>query len=273
MKPLAPSCSTSAPFSGEETTPTHSAPAARAQLRGEDAQAAGGAPDEHAVAGLQLRAVHEHPVGGEVGQPVGRGLLPREVRGLGQQLLGLDLGELRERAPARLVAPDLLRGRGQRVEAVDLGVLVGGLVAVHDDLVAGLPARDAGPDLPHDARGVRAADVVVLVGVVAEDRDGLAERRPDVVEVHAGGHDADDDLEGAGLGHLDLLDLEGVDRLALALLADDPGGHRGRQLARLGVDVRDLREINRHLPFRSQSCSLFCTSAFSGGREPYRRWR
>ena len=114
-----------------------------AQLRGEDAQAAGGAPDEHALAGLQLRAVHEHAVGGEVRQPVGGGLLPREVRGLGQQLLGLDLGELRERAPARLVAPDLLRGRGQRVEAVDLGILVGGLVAVHDDLVAGLPARDA----------------------------------------------------------------------------------------------------------------------------------
>jgi hypothetical protein len=46
----------------------------------------------------------------------------------------------------------------------------------------------------------------------------LAERRPDVVEVHAGGHDADDDLERARLGDLDLLDLEGVDRLALALL-------------------------------------------------------
>ena len=54
MKPLAPSCSTSSPFSAEETTPTHSAPAARAELGGEDAEAAGGAPDQHAVAGLQL---------------------------------------------------------------------------------------------------------------------------------------------------------------------------------------------------------------------------
>ena len=185
------------------------------------------------------------------------------MRGLGQQLLGLDLGELRERAPARLVAPDLLRGRGQGVEAVDLGVLVGGLVAVDDDLVAGLPARHAGADLPDDARGVRAADVVVVLGVVAEDRDRLAERRPHVVEVHAGGHDADDDLEGAGLGHLDLLDLEGVDGLALALLADDPCGHRRRQLA--GLDVRDLR--NTPSRFRSQSVAL---RAFSGGREPYR---
>ena len=44
----------SAPFCAEETTPTHSAPAAPAQLGGEDAQAAGGAPDEHALAGLEL---------------------------------------------------------------------------------------------------------------------------------------------------------------------------------------------------------------------------
>ncbi len=94
------------------------------------------------------------------------------------------------------------------------------------DLVAGLPAGDALADLPDDPGGVGAADVVVLVGVVAEHRHGLAERRPDVVEVHAGRHHADDHLERAGLGHLDLLELEGVDRLALALLADDPRGHR-----------------------------------------------
>ena len=192
---------------------------------GEHAEAAGGAPDQHAVALLQPAWSIEHPVGGEEGQPVGGRLLPGQRRRLGQQLLGLDLAELRERAPGRLVAPDLLRRRGQRVEAVDLDVLVGGLVAVDDDLVAGLPARDALADLPDDARRVRAADVVVL-GVVAEDRDRLAERRPDVVEVHAGGHHAHDHLEGAGLGYLHLLQLEGLDRLALALLADHPGGHR-----------------------------------------------
>src|SRR3712207_8944612 len=89
-----------------------------------------------------------------------------------QQLLGLDLAELGERAPRRLVAPDLLRGRGERVEAVDLRVLVGGLVAVDDDLVAGLPAGDAVADLPDDPRSVRAADVVVLVRVGAEHGHG-----------------------------------------------------------------------------------------------------
>ena len=117
----------------------------RAQLRREHAEAAGGAPDQDAVAGLQLAAVDQHPVGGEVRQPVRGRLLPGEVLRLGQQLLGLDLAELRERAPARLVAPDLLARRGERVEPVDLGILVGGLVAVDHDLVAGLPAGHARP--------------------------------------------------------------------------------------------------------------------------------
>ena len=117
-----------------------------------------------------------------------------------------------------------------------------------DDLVAGLPARDALADLPDDARGVRAADVVAVLGVVAvaPHPDRLAERRPDVVVVHARGHHAHDHLERAGLGHLDLLELEGVLRLALALLADHPRGHRPRQLAGLDVDLRDLRDIHRH---------------------------
>src|SRR6185436_2112434 len=105
-----------------------------------------------------------------------------------------------------------------------LRVLVRGLVAVDDDLVAGLPGGDAGTDPLDDAGGVRAADVVVL-GVVAEHAHRHAERGPDVVVVHARGHHSDDDLHGARLGHLHLLDLEGVGRFALALLADHPGVH------------------------------------------------
>ena len=200
------------------------------------------------MAGLQLAAVDQHPVGGEVGQPVGGRLLPGEVLGLGQQLLGLDLAELGERPPGRLIAPDLLAGRGQRVKAVDLGVLVGGLVAVDDDLVAGLPAGDALADLPHHPRRVRAADVMAPLGMVAvaPHADGLAQRGPHVVEVHAGRHHAHDHLKRAGLGHLDLLQLERVDRLALALLADDPRRHRLRQLTRLGVHCCDLAEVDGH---------------------------
>ena len=120
------------------------------------------------MAGLQLAAVEQHAVGGEVGESVAGGLFPGEVLGLGQKLLRLNLEELGEAAPGGLVAPDLLRRGGQRVEAVDLDVFVAGLVAVHDDFVAGLPARDALADLPDDSRRVGAADVVVF-GVVAED--------------------------------------------------------------------------------------------------------
>src|SRR4051794_29222893 len=79
-----------------------------AELVGEHAQPARAAPDQHAVALLELRLVHEHAVGGEVGEAVGGGLLPRERRRLGQQLLGLHLAELGERAPGGLVAPDPL---------------------------------------------------------------------------------------------------------------------------------------------------------------------
>ena len=220
-----------------------------AELHGEDAEAAGRAPDQDVVAGLQLALVDQHPVGGEVGEAVGGGVGPGEVLGAGEELLRLHLGELGEGAPGRLVAPDLLARRGERVEPVHLDVLVGGLVAVDDDLVARLPAGDALADLPDDARGVGAADVVAVLGVVAvaEDRDRLAQRRPDVVEVDAGGHHPHDHLEGAGLRHLDLLELEGVVGLALALLADHPGGHRLRQLAGLDVQLRDCARVNGQL--------------------------
>src|SRR4051795_9660234 len=75
------------------------------ELEREHAEAAGRAPHEHLVAGLQGDLVHQHPVGGEVGEAVGGGLLPGEVLRLRQQLLRLDLAELGERAPRRLVAP------------------------------------------------------------------------------------------------------------------------------------------------------------------------
>ncbi len=91
--------------------------------------------------------------------------------------------------------------------------------------------------------------MVAVLGVVAvaEDRNRLAERCPDVVEVDAGGHDADDHLERCGLRDLDLLDLESVLGLAFALLADDPGGHRLRQRAGLHIEIRDFGYVNCHV--------------------------
>src|SRR3954451_15372067 len=66
-----------------------------AELRGEHAEPARAAPDQDAQALLQPRLVDEHAVRGEERQAVGGGLLPGERRRLGQQLLGLDLAELR----------------------------------------------------------------------------------------------------------------------------------------------------------------------------------
>src|SRR3954452_823430 len=220
-----------------------------AELHGEHAEPARRAPDERGLAGLPAAARDEHAVGGEVAEAIRGGLLPAQVLPLGEQLLGLTPRELVERPPGRLVAPDLLRRRGERIEAVDLGILVRGLVAVDDDLVTGLPARHAGADLPDDAGGVGAADVVAVLRVVAvaEDRHRLAERGPDVVVVHARGHHPHDHLERARLRNLDLLELEGVRRLTLALLADDPCSHRLRERAGLGVHARNVRHVNSHL--------------------------
>src|SRR5205807_5928410 len=130
-------------------------------------------------------------------------------------------------------------------------IRAGGLVAVDHDLGPGRPAGDALADLPDGPRCVRAADVVPVLRVVAvpPDPDGLAERRPHVVEVDAGGHHADDHLARAGLGNFDLLELERLGRLALTLLADDPRGHRRREFARFGLDVCNLADIDGHWQF------------------------
>ena len=69
--------------------------------------------------------------------------------------------------------------------------------------------------------------------VVAEHGDRLAERRPDVVEVHAGRHHPDDHLKGVRLRNLDLLKADRINRLAEAILPDHPRRHRVRELARL----------------------------------------
>ena len=141
------------------------------------------------------------------------------------------------------------------------------------DLVARLPLGDALADLPDDPGGVRAADVVAVLGVVAvaEDRDGLSERGPDVVEVDARGHHPHDHLEGAGLGHLDLLDLEGVLGLALALLPDHPGGHLLGQLARLDVELGYVGDVYGQLTPASVDGNAWIVSTIK--RVPLRRTR
>jgi hypothetical protein len=73
-------------------------------------QATGCSPDQHDVALLHRSAVlgDQLPVRGRVDQSGGGGLLPAEVLGFGQELVGLDHRELGEAAEVRLVAPDAL---------------------------------------------------------------------------------------------------------------------------------------------------------------------
>ena len=126
--------------------------------------------------------------------------------------------------------------------------------------------------------------MVIVLRVVAEDRHGLAHRGPDVVVVDARRHHADDHLEGARLRDLDLLDLEGVGRFALALLADDPGGHRLGQGAGLGADVGHVLDVNCHAvnrPPGSRAGGSYLAVAFvpprpgdlCPGRVALRSWR
>src|SRR5829696_8810638 len=126
----------------------------------------------------------QHPVGGRERQRVAGRFLPGEVARPGHQLARLHAAELGEGAVRRLVTPDALRGREHRVAAVALLVVAVVLVAVHDDLVADLPALHLGADRPDYAGGVRARDVIGLL-VHVEGRDWLAERRPDAVVVDA----------------------------------------------------------------------------------------
>ncbi len=183
-----------------------------------------------------------------MGDAVGGCVDPGQAWRLRQQLLGLQLAELRERAPGRLIAVAELARRRQRIEAVDLGILVGRLVGMDYDLVAGLPAFDTDTHLPDDPGRVRAADVVTPLGMIAigEDRDRVGQRGPNAVEVEARSHHPHDHLERPGLGDLDLLDLVGGGEVALPLRAEHPGGHRLRQLAGLDPEGRQCKPGGSH---------------------------
>ena len=133
-------------------------------LGGVGAQPAGGAPDQHDVALLHVRAVvgDQLPVGGGVDQPGRGGLLPGQVAGLGHQLVGLDQGQLGQAAEVGLEAPDPLLRVHHRV-VVPGRVLQLHRQAVRHHLVAGLPPvhprrrpaarRRPGPSRPRGRAG------------------------------------------------------------------------------------------------------------------------
>ena len=113
--------------------------------------------------------------------------------------MGLDLRELGERAPARVVAPHSEARREARVLPREHPRIIGiPLAGVHDDAVTDRDVRHAVADRVDEAGRIRADDVEV--GRLAPSRlglrdvDGDAPGRPDVVEVDAGGHDHDQGL-------------------------------------------------------------------------------
>jgi hypothetical protein len=231
--------------------------------------AGGGAPDEDVLARTHgVRGVAEqHAVGGGEGERVAGRLLPGQVLGAHHELARLHPAELGEGAVAGLIAPDALGGREHRVTAVALLVVAVVAVAVDDDLVADLPALHLGADLPDDAGGIRAGDVVLAL-VHVEGGDRLAEAGPDAVVVHAGGHDVDQHLVVADVPdgqHLELVRLLGR---SMALAPNGPGVHlrrhvpEGRHFAHL-VQVLQFRRARRsargHLgsPHHFLCCSLY----------------
>ena len=166
----------------------------------------------------------QHAIGGGERQRVAGRLLPRQMRGLRHELARLHAAELRERAVRRLVTPDALRGRQQRIAAVAVLVVAVVLIAVDDDLVADLPAPHLGADRPDHAGGVGAGDVERML-VDVERRDRHAEAGPDAVVVDARRHHVDQHLVLADRPGRHHFELHGGFRRAVALLADRPGVH------------------------------------------------
>ena len=187
----------------------------RGKLHAEHAEPAGAAPHQHVVAGLERvrRMAEQHAIGGGERERVAGRLFPRQMLGLVHQLARLHAAELRERAVRRLVAPDALRRRQQRIAAIAVLVVAVVLIAVDDDLVADLPAPHLGADRPDHAGGVGARDVERIL-VAVERRDRTAEPGPDAVVVDARGHHIDQ--------HLVLADRPG--RHALRAASSCPAG-------------------------------------------------
>ena len=185
------------------------------QLDRERAEPARAAPHQHGVARLHRvrRPAEEHPVGGPAGERGRRGLLPRQVVGLREALVVLDLGELGHRAPARVVAPHPERARQPGVLArAHPGVVEVPLPRMHHDLVADRDVRDLAPHGVHDAARVGPDDVEVgrltPARLRARDVHRDAAGRPHVVEVHAGGHRGDEHVARPQLGDVEDLVLD-----------------------------------------------------------------
>ena len=188
----------------------------------------------------------QHAIGGGERERVAGRFFPGQMRGLLHELARLHAAELRERAVRRLVAPDALRRRQQRVAAVAVFVVAVVLIAVNDHLVADLPAPHLRADRPDDAGSIRARDMErVLVNV--ERRDRLSQPGPDAVIIDAAGHDVDQRLVIADRPGRHHLALHRSFRRPVTLLADRPGVHVRRHVTerRHLADIVEVLERRR----------------------------
>ena len=207
------------------------------QLDRERAEAAGAAPHEHDVAGLDDVRLppEEHPVGGAARECRRGCLLPRQVIGLRHALVVLDLRELGHRSPAGVVAPDAeARGQPRVASRAHPRVLRIPLPRVHGDRIADRDVAHRRPDRVDDAAGVGPDDVEV--GRLAPSRLGLrhidrhTSCSPYVIEVHARGHRRDEHVVGAELRHVDHLVPDRVRRVTEAVGSHDHRVHPRRHL-------------------------------------------
>jgi hypothetical protein len=120
---------------------------------------------------------------------------------------------------------------------------------VDDHLVAHFPLRHILAGLVDNSRSVAAADVKIfrLALFVAgfDDVDRHTQARPHVVVVDAGGHHVDEHLVIGDGGNIDHLFLEGLDRVAKALFAHNPGVHFFRNFTQWGL-IADLVQLFAH---------------------------
>ena len=221
-------------------------------LDGHGAEPSGASPDQDDVSLLDHvgRPSKEHAVGGGPDQCRRGGLLPREVGRLGQTLVGLNLGELSERAPVRLIAVNA-EGRGEpRIAAThDHGIIRVPLPAVDHHMIADSDVGDAVADGPHHPGGVAPADVEVVrlsqPGMHSGDVQRHALGRPHVVVVDARRHHQDQHFPWARRRRVDHLRPEGRFRLAEPLGADDLRVHPAGNLTPWR-DLPDLVQLFGH---------------------------
>ena len=191
----------------------------------------------------------QHAIGGRADEHVGRGGFPGQVLGLGQALMRLHLGELREAAPVGFVAPDLLAVAQHRIFAGENVRIVGvPHAAVNNDFVANFHVGNLRTDFPDDAGCIGTADVEIL-GVAAllsglDDVDRDAHRGPHVVVVDPGRLNLDEHLPGPGRRGVDLLDAESLARSPESL---DPDHLRGHAPGDVGDHFRGSRVAHGQL--------------------------